>query len=159
MEVTFAWIGLMLVGILFRQVLRFQEVLEELSRVMALGEHLGVPAINYQNSMTPRWLTNTWIALAFAVLTLLIGAGYFGGIVGAIVGFVLFVAAMLVSGLCSRRLGWPRPGTYYRVTFHVLANREANYRRGGDLDRADAAKHFRSLLTKYVGNSIFEKTE
>jgi len=46
---------------------------------------------------------------------------------------------------------------YYRLAFHTLANCEADYRRDGDLDRAEAAQHFQWLMVTLIGDKLVDK--
>jgi hypothetical protein len=119
---------------------------------MSLAENSRTPAINYQNSVTPPWLTNIWlICLAIAVFAVALSA-YKGGFASAAISFVLFILGSLISGITSSVLGSPPYRVYYRVAFRTLINREADYRRrDGDLMRAEAAKHFYWLMVTLLG--------
>lgn len=154
METEIAWLGAAFIGVLFRQVMRFQEALAELATNMAIAENSRVPAINYQNSVTPPWLVTSWIALIAALVGVLIASAYFDGIRGAGVAVVTFLGGLLASGIASMVLSRPLYVTYYRVAFRTLVNREADYRRDGDVARADAAKHYFSLMSLIVGDQL-----
>src|SRR5438128_5898649 len=83
MEAEIAWIASAFVGILFRQVMRFQQALAELAGHMAIAENSRAAPITYQNSITPPWLPNLWILLAAGVVGLVVAAGYYSGVWGA----------------------------------------------------------------------------
>ncbi|MBM3527475.1 MAG: hypothetical protein FJX62_05240 [Alphaproteobacteria bacterium] len=154
MEAALLWFGAALVGTLFRQVMRFQEALAELARNMAVAEGSQSRPINYQNSITPPWLVKLWIALAILLAALLLATWFYQGILATMLGGVCFLFGMLASGVGSMILSRPHYLTYYRLAFHTLANREADYRRDGDILRADAARHFQGLMKLIVGDQL-----
>jgi hypothetical protein len=154
MEAEIAWIASAFVGILFRQVMRFQQALAELAGHMAVAENSRAAPISYQNSITPPWLPNLWILLAAGVVGLVVAAGYYSGVWGAAVAVIALLAGMLASGMASMALSRPRALTYYRYAFHVLANREADFRRDGDIARANAAEHFQFLMSTVIGPQL-----
>jgi hypothetical protein len=157
MEVYLTWMGIFIAGFLFRQVMRFQEALAVLGRNMAIAENSKAPAISYQNSVTPPWLVTAWIWLASGAAGLTALSAYFAGIAGSIVGIALFLLGVLISGLGSTALASPSPLTYYRLAYHTLANREANYRRNGDITHAEAAKHLQFLMRTVIGDRLRTK--
>lgn len=154
MKIEIVWVALVLLGALFRQVLRFQEALAELGRKMAVAQNSTQPPITYQNSITPPWLTNVWLLIAFSVAALIVATGYLNGITDAVVGAVLCIVGMTASGLLSRGVSRPGAVTYYRWAYHTLVNREADYRRDGDNSRADAARHFQQMMVTLLGKDF-----
>jgi hypothetical protein len=156
MEAEIAWIASAFVGILFRQVMRFQQALAELAGHMAIAENSRAAPISYQNSITPTWLPNLWILLAVGIVVLVAGAGYYGGLWGAAIAVLAFLTGTIASGIASSVLSRPRALTYFRCAFHALANREADFRRDGDIARANAAEHFQFLMSTVVGPQLRE---
>jgi len=154
MENEVVLMGVAFIGLVFCQVFRFQRALAEIAQNMAIAENSRTPAINYQNSVTPPWLVKLWIALILGLASLVIAAGYSDGIKGAGIAFVTFLGGLLASGIASNILSRPRYLTYYRWAFHTLANREADYRRDGDVTRAKAAAHFQFLMSTIVGDEV-----
>jgi hypothetical protein len=140
------------VGVLFRQVMGFQAVLAELAVRMAAEESRGVRPIIYQNSITPPWVTNFWIFLLVALLGTVGGAWYLSGFTGGAISLGIGIASSVVSGAVSSALSVPDARTVYSMTFHSLTHRAADFRRDGDLARADAAEGFCALLIATVGD-------
>lgn len=141
METEITWLAAAFIGVVFRQILRFQEALAELAKNMAISENSRSPAISYQNGVTPPWLVKAWMALAAGLVSIVIAAGYFDGIKGAGIAVATFLGGLLISGSVSSAMSRPSYLTYYQMAFHTLAHREADYRRDGDFARADAASH------------------
>ncbi|WP_315742428.1 MULTISPECIES: hypothetical protein [unclassified Bradyrhizobium] len=154
MAISILFVMAFITGLCFRQVMRFQEGLAELGRNMAIAENSKDSASSYQNSITPPWLMNVWLSLAAALLGSAGTAAYLSGIGTAALVVLLFLAGMLASGLTSRALSRPHFETYCRLALRSLLQRQADYRRDGDVIRADAAQHLTWLLTVLVGPSF-----
>jgi hypothetical protein len=145
------WGALLVLGAIFQQVFRFQGALAEIGRNMAVAEGNKTKPISYQNSITPPWLTKLWIGLAVTSIGAVCYLSYRAGFGSAFVGLVALVAGSLISGIISSMLGRPHFETYLHCALHELVNREADYRRDGDLARADAAKHYVWLISLIAG--------
>jgi hypothetical protein len=153
-KAEWAWIVSAVLGILCGQGLRIQGALIKLAKNMAVAENSRLRPITYQNSITPTWLTKAWVTLIAAFVGVLIAAGFVGGIWKAVIAGLIVIGGTILSGSASVAFARPRYLTYYRLVFHTLVNREADYRRDGDLMRADAAKHFAWLMTILLGDEL-----
>ena len=149
------WIVAIIAGLLFGQALCFQEALKPLSEKMVPVSNVGVPPVNYQRGISPPWYTKAFFFIALVMLVALIAAGFHGGIFELVIAIVCFVAATVLSMAANTAASWPRKETYHRIVFHSLINREANYRRDGDLLRADAAQHHQHLMISALGSHPF----
>jgi hypothetical protein len=149
------WIGAIIVGLLFGQALCFGEALKPLSERMALISNVGAPPINYRRGLTPPWYTKAFIFIVCIILGMLIAAISRGGIFELVIAILCLVVAAALSMAANAAISWPTKETYYRMVFHSLTNREADYKRDGDLRRADAAQHHQQLMISALGNHPF----
>jgi len=140
-----------LFGIIFRQVMRFQEALAELANNMAVTQNEPTSASIYQNAITPPWLPNVWIFALVGFVGATGGAWYVSGIGSAAATIASFLVGMLLSGLTSTRLQRPAFKTYCRYTMLSLLNREADYRKNNDHVRGNATRQFREMLIELTG--------
>jgi hypothetical protein len=90
-----------------------------------------------QDAITPSWQTRLNMVWMLGVVALVVYGSfqrwYFG-----IIGFVIFmVGGTVAQAILPRALA-----TYLRLIGNDLANREANFRKVGDGERADAAREF-----------------
>lgn len=138
----------------FRQTMGFADGLKVISENMAIADAKQIPPINYQNGITPPWLTNATIISIVGFIASVIVAFYFGGIWQCLLVVATFVAGMLISAGLSGILSVPKLQTYYRIALHNLANREADFRRDGDLARADVAAHHLWLMGLVIGDDL-----
>lgn len=146
-----------LVSLALRQVMAFQWGLKQFAERMAAFEKRGLPAISYQNSITPPSVTAMWLFLLALLIVLIAFATFAGGPLGLAISVIAAFCGIVVSGIMSRVLWWPSENTYFEWAFHSLANRAANYRRDGDNMRADAAEQFCGLLNAIAGETkIYE---
>lgn len=143
-----------LLGLGFRQIMRFQEAQAEIALNMSIAQNSKLPPGQYQNSITPPWLSNLWLIIVLALVTCAALAWHLAGLRAGVMAVLCFLAGMLVSGMSSMVLSRPTLKTYCRVTYRSLLNREADYRKGGDHMRGDAIRQFRELLEMVVGPSL-----
>lgn len=146
------WIAAAVAGALFRQVAGFQQALALLGRRMAEHEGRGLAPISYQNSITPPWVTALWLTVAAVCLASIGATAYLGGLKEAGIGFGVAVVAGVVSSFVVR----PSFNSYYNAAFHSLSNRGADFRRRGDVARADAADEFCALMVAVSGPAYAE---
>jgi hypothetical protein len=149
------WIAAIIAGLLFGQTLCFHEALKQLSEKMTLVSNVGVPSVNYQRGLTPPWYTKAFSFIVFVMLGALIAAGFHGGIFELAIAIVCFVAATVLSMAANTATSWPSKETYHRIVFHNLINREADYRKGGDLMWANATQHHQHLMISALGSHPF----
>ncbi|WP_132525461.1 hypothetical protein [Rhizobium sp. BK376] len=111
---------------------------------MAEKHGLGIKPIQYQNTISPPWLTNAtivfWLVDAAAAIWIWYFHGWQQGL-GAV------VAALVLPAVFQAALP-PRQGStvYLRNSFQVMNNRQANYARDNDKARAMAMEVNISLL-------------
>ncbi|HRF07563.1 MAG TPA: hypothetical protein PL193_02810 [Xanthobacteraceae bacterium] len=135
-------------GVALAQAMRFQSFMSDIAKHMAKKESAGIEPIKYQNSITPPRLVQGILALLAVTAGLIAFAGYQSGLTAAAVAFGLLIAGIVFSLLASTLLGRPADESYRAIIIHSLANREADYRRDGDLMRAGAAKRYLALVSE-----------
>ena len=136
---------------MLRQVVGLQDTMRKLAERMAAFEDVGLTPISYQNSITPQWVWKVWALLLLVIVGGVAWAGYVGGwsnVVG--VSFFAFLG-MVVSGVFTSVTALPRERTHYDMAFHALSNRAANYRRVGDMVRADVGDRLCALMVAVAG--------
>lgn len=130
------WVALIVIATVAGKALSYSGTLQETGAVMAEKHGLGLQPIQYQNTLTPPWLTNAtivaWVALIAVVAWIWYLKGWQQG-VGALVAAVLLPAVFQV--LLPPRRG---SGVFVRHAFHTMINRQADYERDGDKARAQA---------------------
>jgi len=132
------WIALAVASLLTGKGLSFTDTLRGVSELMSNRHGPGFKPINYQNSITPPWLTkavmSAWVMLAGSVV-------WTWYLHGWILGAAAAASAIILPGLWQALLP-PRRGSliYLQMAVHSLANRAADYARGGDQGQAAAAK-------------------
>lgn len=141
----------LLLGLTFRQILRFQQVLAEFSRNMASADGNRRKPLEYQNMMTPRWLTALFLAILGGLIYLTVQHSRVGGWEYGLADICAFAGGLLASAGISSLAGYPSTKTYVHLALKTLTNREADYRRARDTTNAEAATHFRWLLSTLTG--------
>jgi hypothetical protein len=143
----------LILGILFRQLLRFQGTLQEFAVLMARAENNKRKPIEYQNMMTPRWL----VALHFALLAYLIFLVEedlrLVSWLTALGNILAFLGGLLFSAGFSSITQLPSSKVYALCALKTLSNREADFRKAMDSKNMEAATHFRWLLSLLCGLS------
>jgi hypothetical protein len=105
----------------------------------------------YQNLMTPRWLTALFIGIVAGLIYVVVQHASAGGWLDGFADVLAFGGGMLASGGISSLAKYPSAGTYIHVALKALTNRESDFRRAGDPTRAELASHFRWLLSSLTG--------
>lgn len=138
-------------GLAFRQILLFQSALAEFSQNMAKADGSKRKPIEYQNMMTPRWLTALFVAILGGLTYVVIQHANLDGWQNGLADIAAFAGGMLASGGFSSLAKYPSARTYVQSALQTLKNREADFRRAGDTTNAEAATHFRWLLSSLTG--------
>ncbi|QPB20378.1 hypothetical protein [Rhizobium sp. 007] len=130
------WIILLVIAAGAGKALSYSATLQEAGALMAEKHGLGVQPIQYQNTLTPPWLTNFTIAVWVALFADAAWVWYLNGWqqgVGALVAAII-LPAMFQAVLPPRR----GSGMFLRNAFHAMVNLQADYERDGDQARAQA---------------------
>lgn len=152
-------VAALLLGLAFRQIVRFQSALAEFSQNMARADGNSRKPIVYQNMITPRWLTALFLAILGGLIYLVVRHAYLGGWQDGLTDIVAFAGGMLASGGISSLARYPSTRTYVHSALQTLTNRESDYRRARDTENANAAAHFRWLLLQLTGQSQIATTQ
>lgn len=142
-----------LLGLAFRQLVRLQATLAEFSQNMAKADGNKRRPLEYQNLMTPRWLTALFIGILAGLIYVVVQHARSGGWLDGLADILAFGGGMLASGGMSSLAKYPSAETYVHVALKALTNREADFRRAGDPTRAEVAAHFRWLLSSLTGRA------
>lgn len=130
------WIILIVIAAGAGKALSYSATLQEAGALMAEKHGLGVQPIQYQNTLTPPWLTNFTIAVWVALFADAAWVWYLNGWeqgIGALVAAII-LPAMFQAVLPPHR----GSGIFLRNAFHTMINRQADYERDGDQARAQA---------------------
>ena len=134
-------------GLAFRQIYRFQTMLAEFSRNMAKADGNKCKPIQYQNMMTPRWITALFLAILGGLIYVAWQHSSVHGWQDGLADILVFAGGFLISGAMSSLARFPSTRTYVDLALKTLANREADYGRARDTANAKKAAHFRWLLS------------
>jgi hypothetical protein len=134
-----------------RQVVGLQDALRKLAERMAAFEGVGLSPISYQNNITPQWVWKVWVTLTLAILGAFAWGWHDGGWSGLFNVAIFAGLGLFVSGVFSNATGLPRDRTHYNIAFHALSNRAAEYRKVGDLARANVADRLCALMMAVSG--------
>jgi hypothetical protein len=126
-----------LLGIVFVLASRMQASTLFAGRAIALADSEKLMPNGVQGGITPRWQPILIFACTLGLLSLLV----LGSLQRWYAGIAAVLLALLTS-LVAQRVLPGRLATYLRLVAISLANREADYRRAGDVLRAEAAHHF-----------------
>jgi len=143
---TNVYIALIL-GIAFRQLVRFQGTLQEFSIIMARTENNTRKPIEYQNMMTPRWLIALYFALLAYLIFLIEEDFRLISWLSALSNILAFLGGLLFSAGFSTITQFPSSKAYALCALKTLTNREADFRKAMDSKNMEAATHFRWLLS------------
>ncbi len=132
----FQWIIFVIIAAGAGKALSYSATLQEAGAMMAEKHGLGVQPIQYQNALTPPWLTNITIAVWVALFA---DAAWVWYLIGWQQGFGALGAAIILPALFQAVLP-PRRGSriFLRNAFHTMINRQSDYERDGDRARAQA---------------------
>jgi len=141
----------LLLGIAFRQIMRFQSALAELSQNMARADGNKRNPSEYQNMMTPRWLTTLFVSTLGCLVYLVVQHATLGGWQDGLADVLAFSGGMLASAGISSLARYPSTANYVHSALKTLKNREGDFTRALDSKNAEAATHFRWLLSSITG--------
>lgn len=141
----------LLLGLAFRQILRFQRILAEFSQNMARADGNSRRPLEYQNMMTPRWLTAMLLVVLGCLIYVVFQHSRVGGWQDGLADILVFGGGFFISAAISSLAGYPSTKTYAYLALKTLTNREADYGRARDTTNAKAAAHFRWLLSSLTG--------
>lgn len=141
----------LILGLAFRQLVRLQITLAEFSQNMARADGNKRKPSEYQNLMTPRWLTALYIGIMAGLIYVVVQHASSGGWQDGLADVLAFVGGMFASGGISSLAKYPSTETYVHVALKALTNRESDFRRARDPASAEVAAHFRWLLSSLTG--------
>lgn len=141
----------LLLGLAFRQVYLFQRMLAEFSQNMATADGNKRKPIEYQNMMTPRWVTALFLAILGCLIYVAWQQASVHGWPDGLANILIFGGGFMISAAMSSLAGFPSTKTYVAMAMKTLKNREADYGRARDVANAKAAAHFRWLLSTLTG--------
>lgn len=141
----------LLLGLAFRQLYRFQMMLAEFSRNMAVADGNKRKPIEYQNMMTPRWLTALFLGILACLIYVAWQHASAHGWQDGLVDVLVFAGGFFISGAMSSLAGFPSTKTYVALALKTLTNREADFGRARDAANVEKAAHFRWLLSTLTG--------